>query len=139
MISREDLESFLIRMDLDWDELEEGMFLVGGQSQGAPLVVHHSPPLLILRMKVMELPDNGQDHTELYRTLLEFNASDVVHGAYGIEEGELILSDTLQLETLDFEELQASSESLQIAASTHIDRIRVLAGASVAADSGEEG
>ena len=139
MISREDLESFLIRMDLDWSELEEGMFLVGGNDQGAPLVVHHSPPLLILRMKVMELPGNGQDHTELYRTLLEFNASDVVHGAYGIEEGELILSDTLQLETLDFEELQASSESLQIAASSHIDRIRVLAGASAAANSGEEG
>ena len=99
MITREDLESFLIRMDLDWDELEEGMFLVRGTSGGAPLVVHHSPPLLILRMKVIELPDNGGDHTELYRTLLELNASDVVHGAYGIEEGELILSDTLQLDT----------------------------------------
>ena len=139
MISREDLESFLIRMDLDWDELEEGMFLVRGSSGGAPLVVHHSPPLLILRMKVIELPDDGADRTELYRTLLELNASDVVHGAYGIEEGELILSDTLQLETLDFGELQASSESLQIAASGHIDQIRQLVGVGEAAGSGEEG
>ena len=90
-------------------------------------------------MKVIELPDDDGDHTELYRTLLELNASDVVHGAYGIEEGELILSDTLQLETLDFEELQASSESLQIAASGHIDQIRQLVGAGEAAGSGEEG
>lgn len=138
MKTREDLESFLIRMNLEWDELEEGMFLVRGASDGAPLVVHHSPPLLILRMKVMDLPENG-DHTELYRTLLELNASDVVHGAYGIEEGELILSDTLQLETLDFEELQASSESLQIAASTHIDKIRGLTSASEADSSSGEG
>ncbi len=139
MKSREDLESFLIRMNLEWDELEEGMFLVRGASDGAPLVVHHSPPLLILRMKVMDLPDNGEDLTELYRTLLELNASDVVHGAYGIEENELILSDTLQLETLDFEELQASSESLQIAASSHINRIRGLTGGSEADSSAGEG
>ena len=55
------------------------------------------------------------------------NATDVVHGAYGIEEGELILTDTLELENLDFTEMQASMESLQLAASSHIEAIRELA------------
>ena len=50
----------------------------------------------------------------------------MIHGAYGIEEGELILSDTLQLATLDFEELRASVESVQLAASSHLSRIRDL-------------
>ena len=128
MVTREDLESFLIRMDLDFSELDEGMYLVEQHNGGPPIVVHHSDPLLLLRLKVMDLPEGGdQDMTELYRTLLTLNATDVVHGAYGIEEGEVILSDTLELQTLDFPEVQASIESLQMAISSHLERIKALA------------
>ena len=56
------------------------------------------------------------------------NATDVVHGAYGLENGELIISDTLELETLDFHELRASTESIELAATSHMERIRTLAG-----------
>ncbi len=126
MVTREDLESFLIRMDLDWNEVDEGMFLL--QSQSGDVVLHLSDPVLLLRLKVMDLPDHEPRMWKMYRELLELNATDIVHGAYGIEEGELILSDTLELETLDFEELQASVESLQYAASSHLNRIRTLSG-----------
>jgi hypothetical protein len=127
MVTREDLENFLIGNDLDYEEVAEGMYLVRNDSDGLPVVVNHSPPLLIVRMKIMDLPEHGGNRAELYRTLLELNATDVVHGAYGIEEGELILSHTLQLETLDFPELQAAMESIQMAASSHMERIRTLA------------
>ena len=127
MVTRDDLESFLIRMDMDWNEVDEGMFLV--QSPSGGVVVHFSEPVLLLRLKVMDLPNGESDLGDLYRTLLELNATDIVHGAYGIEDGELILSDTLELQTLDFEELQASVESLQFAAASHLGRIKDLAGA----------
>ena len=137
-------------MDLDYSEVDEGMFLVRSRNGGPPIVIHHSPPLLLVRLKVMDLPDEGDGLEELYHTLLVLNATDVVHGAYGIEEGELILSDTLELETLDFVELQASLESVQMAASAHLERIRSLApgvettsgseaSAEKAAPAGEEG
>lgn len=129
MVTREDLESFLIRLDAEYDELEEGMFLVRTRNGGLPLVINYAPPLLLLRMKVMDLPEN-EGNLELYRTLLVLNATDVVHGSYGLEDGELILSDTLELETLDFQEIQASVESIQLAASGHMTRIRSLAGVS---------
>ena len=129
MVTREDLESFLIRMDVEYQELEEGMFLVRTHNGGYPLVLNYAPPLLLLRMKVMDLRDEAGNE-ELYRTLLQLNASDVVHGAYGIEDGELIISDTLELETLDFVEVQASVESIHLAASGHMARIRDLAGVS---------
>ena len=77
-------------------------------------------------MKVMDLPPDSDGLGGLYETLLKLNATDVIHGAYGIEEGELILSDTLQLANLDFEELRASLESVQLAASSHLSRIRDL-------------
>jgi len=92
MVSREDLESFLIRMDAEYDELDEGMYLVRTRTDNLPIVLNYSPPLLLLRLKVMDLPE-GDGNAGLYRTLLELNANDVVHGAYGIEDGELIISD----------------------------------------------
>lgn len=128
MVTREDLESFMIRMELDYEEVDEGMFLIRGQDHGLPVVVHYADDLLLIRMKVMDLPQGGDGNLDLYRTLLELNATDVVHGAYGIENGELVLSDYLGLETLDFPELQASMESIQLAASSHMERIRTLAG-----------
>ncbi len=128
MVTREDLESYLIRMDADFDEVDDGMFLVRNENQGAPIVVHLSEPLLLVRMKVMDLPAAADGLGELYEMLLRLNATDVIHGAYGIEESELILSDTLQLGTLDFEELRASLESVQIAASSHVSQIQTLAG-----------
>lgn len=128
MVSREDVEGFLIRMDLDYEEVDEGMFLAHSDNGGAGVVVHHSDPLLVLRLKMMDLPPEPEEELiGLYRTLLELNATDIVHGAYGIEEGELILTDTLELENLDFTELQASIESLQLAASSHMGTIRELA------------
>jgi hypothetical protein len=128
MVTREDLESFFIRMDLEFEEVEQGMYLVRARTTGLPIVVHCADALLLIRMKVMDLPELGDNALGLYRTLLELNATDIVHGAYGIEDKELILSDTLELETLDFQELQASLESMELAASVHKERIRALAG-----------
>jgi hypothetical protein len=128
MVTRDDLESFLIRMDLEYEEVDPGMFLVRGRYSGMPMVVHYADALLLIRMKLMDLPEGKDGRLDLYRTLLELNATDVVHGAYGIEEGELIISDTLELETLDFHEMRASMESMELAATSHMERIRSLAG-----------
>ncbi len=136
MVTREDLESFLIRMDMDWNEVDEGMFLV--QSPSGGVVVHFSDPVLLVRLKVMDLPNGESDLAELFRALLELNATDIVHGAYGIEDGELILTDTLELQNLDFEELRASVESLQFAAASHLGRIKTLAGADNGGSEGED-
>jgi hypothetical protein len=139
MVTREDLESFLIRMDLDYREVEPGMFLVQGRNSGLAMVVHHADSVLLIRLKVMDMPAPEDGRAELYRTLLELNASDVVHGAYGIEDGELIISDTLELETLDFHELRASMESIELAAMSHMERIRSLAGMAPAGTEAEVG
>jgi hypothetical protein len=130
MLTREDLESYLSRMNLDYEELEEGMYLVRGGAERLPVVVNHSPPLLYLRLKVMDLNQAEGPREELFRTLLELNASEVVHGAYGLEGNEIVLSQTLQLESLPFAEFQASLESILFAASSHMGRIRAMAIAS---------
>jgi hypothetical protein len=127
MMNREEVESYLLRMNLDPDELEEGLWVIR-TAEETPVVVHYSPPLLLLRIKVMDLPpDNGDNRlAPLYRRLLELNATDIVHGSYGIEENEVVLSDALELETLDFSELRNSYESVVLAASTHLQQLSEL-------------
>lgn len=128
MVSREDLESYFIRMGAEYEEIADGMYLVRSGEEALPIVVDHAPPLLVLRLKVMDLPVGGGGGEKLFRTLLELNAGDMVHGAYGIEGSELVLTHALQLDTLDFSQFQNSFESILMAAASHMETIRELAG-----------
>lgn len=123
MVTREDVESFLVRSEHEFEEVEPGMWVLPGGEDGANLVIHLSPPLLLLRVKVMEVPGDGQKSAELYRRLLELNAIDMVHGSYGIEEDDVILSDALELENLDFNEFQAAIDSMQVALASHLESL----------------
>ena len=120
MVTREDVESFLLRTNLEYEEVKEGMWVTSnGGTEGPALVLHYSPPVLVFRLKVMDAPGDEQRCTELYRKLLEFNASDLVHAAYGLEEDDVILTETLELENLDYNEFQATVDSFQMALASH--------------------
>jgi hypothetical protein len=121
MMTRDEVESYLLRMGLDYEEVEDGFWVIRISEEGPPVVANYSPPLLLLRLKVMDLPaDNGDGRlSALYRKLLELNAGDILHGSYGIDDGEVVLSDALELETMDFGELRSSYESMALAAQTH--------------------
>lgn len=123
MVTREDVENFLLRMELEVEEVESGMWIVQPAGDSARTVVHYSPPLLVLRTKVLDVPDDPGRCTELYRRLLELNATEMVHGAYGIEENDVILADSLELENLDFNEFQASVDSMQLAVASHLESL----------------
>ncbi len=128
MMNRDDLESYFIRMGVETEEVEESMWVLKGEEGGTNVVVTYSPPVILLRLKVMDLPQDPSDQqlAPLYRKLLELNASDLVHGSYGIEEGDIALSDALELETLDFQELRASYESIVFAARSHMKELAEL-------------
>jgi hypothetical protein len=81
--------------------------------------VHHSPPVVVLRVKVMELPSNGTAD-RLCRRLLELNATDLLHGSYGIQGSEVVLTEALELSHLDYEEFQASYESITLSLAGHL-------------------
>jgi hypothetical protein len=137
MRSREDIESFFIRMGVVAEEVDDAMWVIRSASGDADVVIHYSPPVLLLRIKVMQLPRNADEAgmTRFYRRLLELNASDLVHGSYGIEEGDVILSETLGLEDLDFSEIRTAYESMTMAASSHTAGLAEL----VPAAAGREG
>jgi hypothetical protein len=123
MVNREDIESFLLRAEVEFDEIEPGLWLIQPSAEepsGEPgVVVRHEPPVVVFRSGIREVPEDDEPRLRLYARLLELNATDLVHGAYGIENGEVILSDTLELENLQFSEFRASLESLTLAVVSH--------------------
>jgi hypothetical protein len=122
MLTKEDLEAYLDRLDAgsaEHEELEPGVWLVS-TTAGAEILVHYAPPVAILRVVVMSLPAGADRQAELCRQLLEYNARDMVHGAYGLEGDRVVLVDTLELENLDFTEFEASFDSLTLALATHL-------------------
>lgn len=121
MATREDVENYLIRSGFDHEEVGDGMWRVTQEGLGAGLVVHYAPPVLVFRLKVMDLPGDERRCSELYRRLLELNATDLMHAAYGLEEGDVILTGALPLENLDYNEFQAAVDSVQVALATHME------------------
>jgi hypothetical protein len=121
MVSREDIQSYIDRLDGGQaaEEVAPGLWVLRA-GEGAECVVHYNPPVVVLRVRVMEPPAGGDLRVDLYRRLLELNARELVHGSYGLEGDHVVLTDALELENLDFNEFRASYDSIMLALATHV-------------------
>lgn len=124
MVTREEIENFLDRLAPDgasYTELEPGLWLVRPSGEmDFDVVVNYSPPVVVLRVKVMNLPTDDEAVATLSRRLLQLNASDLVHGSYGIERESIVLTEALELAHLDFEEFLAAYEGMTLALASHM-------------------
>jgi hypothetical protein len=124
MVTKEDIEGFLNRVSSDgasYSEVEPGLWIVRPNGElDFSVVVHYSPPVVILRVKVMSLPTNTEALATLSRRLLELNATDLVHGSYGIEEQAIVMTEALELSHLDYEEFLAAYEGITSALAAHL-------------------
>src|SRR5215468_5872051 len=121
MKTKEDIESYLSQMGLPYDELGDGLWLTGSKEDAQRIVVRYQPPVLVCRVNVMDLPKENRE--ELFQTVLTLNASEMMHGAYGLEGGKIVISDALQLENLDFNEFQATIDDITLAVADHYSRL----------------
>lgn len=115
MKTNDDIESYLIALELAYETLDEGLWLV--HIDAADIVVAHTPPVVVFRVKIFDVPNTRRE--DLFRRLLELNAQEMVHGAYGIEDDVVVLTDSLQSENLDANEFNASLESMALAVAEH--------------------
>ena len=124
MVTREEVIAFLDRLEADgatYRELEPGMWIVDPPgSLDVDVVVSYSPPVLILRVKVMDCPTDDNVCADLNRRLLELNATDLVHGSYGIQGDDIVLTEALELSHLDYEEFLAAYEGMTLALASHL-------------------
>ena len=110
------VKSYLLDMAIPIvsEDSAEELVVIDDEDNGVKdLVIDCEAPLLVLEQVIMEIPTNPGD---LFKRLLQMNR-ELVHGAFVMdEEAKLILfRNTLQLEHLDRNELEASIQALGLA------------------------
>ncbi len=123
----EKVKSYLIDLNygIELEDIEEELFLVEKEEDGLKnVIVDCEDQILIIESLIFEI---NQPKEDLYKWLLIENRN-LVHGAFVLdEEGKKVLfRDTLQLENLDLNELEASLNSLQLLLSEYMDDILTL-------------
>jgi hypothetical protein len=123
MISNEKLEGYLLDLSYIYEKQSEDIYIINGEDRGLEnVVIMLEDPIVIIRIKVMDIPAGNK--AELFEELLRLNASDLIHGAYAIEGNSILLVDTLEGETMDIEELQASLDAIGLALAQHYDKLK---------------
>ncbi|SLM17903.1 conserved hypothetical protein [uncultured spirochete] len=116
------IEQYLIDLGISYQEISNNSWLIEDENKGYPkMLVSLSDPLVIISADVMPVPKKNAE--QLFRMLLELNATDLLHGAYAISGNDIIVIDTLQQATLDKEEFLASIESISFALLEHYKKL----------------
>ncbi|TNF27065.1 MAG: hypothetical protein EP329_20170 [Deltaproteobacteria bacterium] len=119
------IEGYLIRSGITYEVLGDGMWILHDEFDNVEnIVVTHADPVVIFRVKLMELPQDAAKKAELFRKLLELNVTEMLSGAYGIDGNAVVALETLQAENLDLNEFQAAIDGLTMAITDHYDELK---------------
>lgn len=113
-------------LDLDYrivtEDEADTLFIVEKEDAGiVNLIIDCDEPLLIIEQHLFDLKNTN---TDVFKQLLQKNR-EIVHGAFVIDETgtKVIFRDTLQIENLDANELEASINSLELLLSEYATQI----------------
>jgi len=122
-----DVEAYLEKLNRPYTAVadQSGTFLLHpGSGSLPPIVVRVDPPLVVLRVHVGDAPADAR--ADLFRKLLELNVRSLVHASYGLEGDRIVLSSALELENLDFNEIEATVDEIELALAQQVsDLVRL--------------
>ena len=112
------IEQYLIELKYSYREVKPNLWLLDDAEHNLEgIVVMYVDPLVVIQVQVMDVPK--QNSLELYKRLLELNATDMIHGAYGLEGDKVVIIDTLKYETMDYPEFRATLDAIGLALTQH--------------------
>lgn len=125
--SDEDLEQLLGRLDRHFERQPNNTFLVVAGPGLAPVALRIATPVLVAQAEIGPAPTGAPAvEAQVFRRLLELNVSDLLHAAYALEDGRIVLTAALELENLDLNELEAVLSDMAMALSKHVGPLREL-------------
>tara|TARA_B100000678_G_C17950567_1_gene399032 strand:+ start:70 stop:465 length:396 start_codon:yes stop_codon:yes gene_type:complete len=118
------VKEFLMELNysITHEDREEEVFVVSHEEDGiSNLVIGCADPILIMEQYLLELK---KDDADIYKSLLQKNR-DLVHGAFILDDSgkKVIFRDTLQIENLDLNELEASINALSLLLSEYSEEL----------------
>ncbi len=123
----QDVENYLLALNRNY-EGSEGSFVVSAGADAPPIALMVDDTIVAVRVDIGKLPSDPTRQNALFRQLLRYNASDLVHASYALEENdEIVLSAGLVLDNLDQNELAGVLSDIDIALARHVAKLRQLA------------
>ncbi len=125
MRSVDDIERYLDQNGIPHQSLGDGLFVVTDDTSGLhQLAIKVEPPVVVFRLRVIDVPPAGSPHREhLFEQLLRLNGGGMLHAAFCIQNEGVYLTAALPLENLDANELQAVIDDIGLAVSQHVPRL----------------
>ena len=116
MRSVQDVEAYLGKMNRRYSAVDDqpGTFLVHGGTNMPPTAVRVDPPLVVLRVHVGDIEGDAATNAELFQKLLTLNARALVHASFGLEDRRIVLVSAHELENLDYNELAAALDEIDV-------------------------
>ena len=120
----EKVKSYLLELgfDISREDEEDNVLVIEDESSGVnQMVIGIADTLVIFEQYIFNVP---KDSTDLFKALLIKNR-DIIHGAFVLsEDGKKVLfRDTLQVENLDLNEIEATISSLGLLLSEYSDQL----------------
>jgi hypothetical protein len=128
MRTEQDVEAYLLRLNRRYRSIDSqpGTFSVSTSGEMPEAIIRVEPPLVVVRVHIGNvLAESSRE--ALFRQLLELNAQRLVHASYGLDGSTIVLSSALELENLDFNELEATLDEIDVALAEQVPDLARLA------------
>lgn len=122
----EDVENYLMALDRRFEN-DAGTILVATEEASPPIAIRVAAPIVAIRAKIGQIPKDTKHQLALFRRLLEYNATDLMHASYAIEGDFVVLTAALELENLDKNELEATLSDMDLALARHVGTLKTAA------------
>ena len=119
----EDVENYLIQLDRRY-ESDAGTLLVQSGPDRPPIAIRVASPIVAIRVDIGAVPADPRHQIDVFRRLLEYNVTDLMHASYGLEQDTIVLAAALELENLDKNELEATLSDMDLALSRHVGALK---------------
>lgn len=118
------IKEYLLQLNISisYENAADNIFVVNKESEGIKnLILGVADPILIIEQHIFDIKNNNN---EVYKCLLQKNR-DILHGAFVLDDtgNRVIFRNTLQIENLDLNELEASLNSLGLLLSEYSKQI----------------
>ena len=112
------VEQYLIELKYSYREVNTNFWLLDDAEHNLEgIAVMYDDPLVIIEVQVMDAPREKRE--EFFCKLLQLNAGDMIHGAYGLDGEKVVIINTLEYDTMDFSEFRAALDAISLALTQH--------------------
>ena len=118
------VEQYLIDLKYSYREVNPNFWILDDAEHNLEgIAVMYDDPLVIIEVQVMDAPREKRE--EFFTKLLELNAGEMLHGAYGLDGDKVIIINTLEYDTMDYSEFRASLDAISLALTQHYPLLSV--------------